>query len=54
MSDNTVSRDIGPTTPLTIADIVRGVEPMGDLRQYAIDDLTPEDEDEFFRIVEDA
>lgn len=54
MSDNKVSRDTDPSAPLTIADIVRGVEPMWDLRQYAIDDLTPEHEDEFFRILEDA
>ena len=52
MSDNTATRDTGPNTPMTIADILRGIEPMGDLRQFAIDDLTPEDEDEFFRILE--
>ena len=54
MSDNTAIRDIGPNSPTTLADILRGIEPMGDLSQFAIDDLTPDDEDEFFRILEDA
>ena len=54
MSDNTASHDQGPHQPSTIADIVHGVEPMGDLGRFAIDDLTPEDEDEFFRILEGA
>lgn len=55
MSDNTASHDdTGPSQPMTIADVLRGVEPMGDLRRFAIDDLTPEDEDEFFGILEDA
>ena len=54
MSDNTAARETGPTTATTIADIVRDIEPMGDLRQFAIDDLTPEDEHEFFSILEDA
>lgn len=54
MSDNTATRDTGPSRPTTIADVVRDVEPMGDLRRFAIDDLTPGDEDEFFGILEDA
>lgn len=54
MSDNTASRDTAPNQPRTIADVLRRVEPMGDLRGFAIDDLTPEDEDEFFGILEDA
>ena len=40
--------------PTTVADIVDGVEPMGDLGRFAIDDFTPEEEDEFFRILEEA
>ncbi len=43
-----------PKTPTTIAEVLQGIEPMGDLRQFVIDDLTPEDEDEFFRILENA
>ncbi len=55
MSDNTASHDdTVPSQPMTISDVLRGVEPMGDLRRFAIEDLTPEDEDEFFGILEDA
>ena len=54
MSDNTASHDAGSRQPATVADVLRGVEPMGDLRRFAIDDLTPEDEDEFFAILENA
>jgi hypothetical protein len=54
MSDTAATPDDGSNTPMTIADVLRGVEPMGDLRQFAIDDLTPDDEDEFFRILEGA
>lgn len=54
MSDNTANHDTRPSEPITIADALRGVEPMGDLRRFATDDLTPEDEDEFYKIIEDA
>lgn len=54
MSDNAANRETGPKTPTTIAEVLHGTEPMGDLRQFAIDDLTPDDEDEFFRILENA
>ena len=40
--------------PTTIAEIVRGLEPIGDLSRFGIDDLTPDDEAEFFRILEGA
>ena len=39
---------------MTIADVLRGVDPMGDLRRFAIDDLTSRDEEEFFSILADA
>lgn len=54
MSDNAADRETGPKTPTTLAEVLQGIEPMGDLRQFAIDDLTPEDEDEFFGILENA
>lgn len=54
MSDDAATRDDASNAPMTVADVLRGVEPMGDLRQFAIDDLTPDDEEEFFRILEDA
>lgn len=38
----------------TIAEIVEGIRPMGDLSRFAIEDLTPEEEDEFFAILETA
>lgn len=38
----------------TIPDILRDVEPMGDLARFEIDDLTPDDEDEFFGILDGA
>ncbi len=38
----------------TIAELLEGLQPMGDLDRLAIDDLTPEEADEFFRILEDA
>ena len=52
VSDNAADREPGAKTPTTIADVLQGVEPMGDLSQFAIEDLTPADEDEFFRILE--
>ena len=54
MSDNAADHETGPKTPTTVAEVLQAIEPMGDLRQFAIDDLTPEDEDEFFRILEDV
>ena len=54
MSDNPATQMSGVNPPMTIAGILRNIEAMGDLRQFAIDDLTSEDEDEFFRILEDA
>jgi hypothetical protein len=53
MSDNTAAEQRG-ARPTTIALIIEGIEPMGDLRQFVIDDLTPEDEDEFFRVIGEA
>lgn len=38
----------------TIADIVAEVEPMGDLRRFAIEELSPDEEDAFFSILRDA
>lgn len=54
MSDNAADRVTGRKTPTTVAEVLHGIEPMGDLRQFAIDGLMPDDEDEFFRILENA
>jgi len=39
---------------LTIADVLQDPDPMGDLSRFAIEDLTPEEEDEVFRILNEA
>lgn len=54
MTDQHASEHVAPPGPATIADVLDGAEPMGDLGRFAIDDLTPEEEDEFFRILEEA
>jgi hypothetical protein len=54
MSDTTASQQPAPAGPSTIAEVLRDLKPMGDLTRFVIDDLTPEEEDEFFRILEDA
>jgi hypothetical protein len=53
MSDNAANQPSAPSTPGTIAEIVRDLEPMGDLSRFLIEDMTPEEEDEFYA-VEDA
>jgi hypothetical protein len=54
VSDSTANQPSPSSTPATIAEILRGIEPMGDLGLFLIDDLTPEEEDEFFSALEDA
>lgn len=54
MSDNTANQQPAPSEPSTVAEVLEGLEPMGDLSRFAVDDLTPDEEDEFFRILEDA
>lgn len=53
MSDNTANQP-APAGPSTIAEVLKDLEPMGDLTRFAIDDLTPDEEDEFFTVLEDA
>jgi hypothetical protein len=53
MSDNTADQQPA-SGPSTIDEVLEGLEPMGDLSRFAIDDLTADEEDEFFRILEDA
>lgn len=54
MSDDSANQYAHATAPLTIAGVLAGLEPMGDLSQFVIDDLTSEDEDLFYGILEDA
>ena len=51
---NSNAEDFGHASPVTIAEIVERVQPMGDLGRFAIDDLTADEEDEFFAILEDV
>jgi hypothetical protein len=37
----------------TLAEVIARAEPIGDLSRFVIDDLTEEDEDEFFGILAD-
>jgi hypothetical protein len=54
MSQDAAYRSKIPAAQQTIAEIVAAVRPVGDLRRFAIDDLTPEEENEFFAILETA
>lgn len=53
MPDNTAKQPSPPSRP-TIDDIVRDLQPMGDLDRFLIEDMTPEEEDEFFSILENV
>ncbi len=54
MSDISADQSNKPAEPGTVAQIVDDVEPMGELSQFLIDDLTTEQEDAFYRILEEA
>lgn len=54
MSDNTANQHPAPSEPTTVAEVLQDLKPMGDLTRFAIDDLTPEEEDAFFKILEDV
>ena len=53
MSDRPSNQMPDAPGPATIAEIIRGLEPMGDPSKFSIKDLTPEEEDAFFAIIED-
>ena len=53
MSD-TVNQQSVPAEPSTIAEVLQDLTPMGDLTRFVIEDLTSDEEDEFYRILEDA
>ena len=40
--------------PSTVAQVLQDLTPMGDLSRFAIEDLLPDEEDEFFKILEDV
>lgn len=54
MSDNTANQQPASAEPATIAAVLKDLKPMGDLSRFVVDDLTPDEEDEFFGILEDA
>jgi hypothetical protein len=54
MSDNAANQPSPPSTPSTVAEILRDVEPMGDLGRFVIEDMTSDEEDEFFAVLEDT
>lgn len=53
MSDHSAT-DVPRDPEPTVADIVAGVEPMGDLRRFVIEDMSAKEEDEVFSRLDDA
>jgi hypothetical protein len=53
MSDSSANQPVTDEV-VTLAALIREAAPMGDLSELAIDDLTPEEEDAFFAILEQA
>ena len=51
MSDSEANQ---PSALTTMAELLRDVVPMGDLSRLVIDDLSPDEEGAFYRILEDA
>ena len=54
MSDNAANPPSVPVVPHTIAENLRDVALMGDRHRLVIDDLSLEDESNFFDILENA
>ena len=52
MTDDDVTRPLASSDP-TIEQIIEGCEPMGNLNDLLIEDLTEEDEERFFGILEE-
>ncbi len=53
MSDKNVT-DSAASAEATIQQIIENCEPMGNLDNLLVDDLTEDDEDKFFGILEDV
>lgn len=54
MTDNLAKDAPNPGAPTSIARTVARTLPMGDLDQFLIEDLTPDEEDIFFGVLEQA
>jgi RES domain-containing protein len=48
------NRSAQPVAPRTIEEIVARVTPMGNLQQFLVDDLTADEQDVFYRLLEQA
>lgn len=53
MTDPTATESTQPEGE-TIASVLAGLKPMGDLSQFVIKDLGPDEEEAFFTILKDA
>ena len=53
MSDTTANRPEAAAV-LSLVELVRTAQPMGDLHQFVIADLSVEDENEYYSILEQA
>ena len=54
MSDPTANKMQTPQSDFSFSALFAGLEPMGDLTGFAIDDLSEAEEDEFFSILDDV
>ncbi len=54
VTDNAASHEPSQPEPSTIAAILDELKPIGDLSRFVIGDMGPEEEDEFFAILEEA
>jgi hypothetical protein len=54
MTDTTAHHRADNHDARTIADIVAATPAMGDLSQFIIDDLSPDEEAAFYRVLEEA
>lgn len=54
VSDNSAHHSAASVAPRTIAEIVAGVAPMENLDQFLIDDFTADEQDEFYKVLEQA
>lgn len=54
LSDSTAGHESAGARHPTIGSILEGLEPMGDLSRFVIEDMAPDEEDEFFAVLKDA
>ncbi len=54
VTNSTTSHELSQPEPSSIAAILDELKPMGDLSRFVITDMGPDEEDEFFTILEEA